>query len=83
MLEESGRKGGDAGAGFGGVGGDGGAGREDGAGDVGAEHGGVGGDEEAVVALVVVHWVEGDRVDGDEELMGAGGGGGAVGEFEG
>lgn len=80
LREEAGREGGDAGAGGEGRVGGG----EDGAGDVGADDGGVVGDEEAIVAHVVVDWVEGDGVDGDEELVGfGGGGGGAGGQFEG
>lgn len=82
LLVERGRKGGDPGARLEIVGGYGGAGGEDGACDVGAKDCGVGGDEEAVVALVAVDGVESDGFDFDEELVGAWGWGGAVGDFE-
>lgn len=37
---------------------------------------------EAVVALVVVDWIEGDGFDFEEEIVGAWGGGRAVGDLE-
>lgn len=83
LDEETGRKGSDAGAWLGCVGGYGGTGGEDSAGDVGAWDRGVGGDCEAVVAHVMVDWVEGDGFHGDEELVGTGGGGWAVADGKG
>ena len=81
--EESRGEGRDAGARFGRVRGHGGAGGDDGACDVGADYRRVVVEgREAVVALVVVDWIEGDGFDFEEEVVGTWGGGRAVGDLE-
>ena len=81
LLGKTGCEGCDTGARFGSVGGHGGARGEDGAGDVRAGDCWIGGDGEAVVALVIVDWVECDRFYSDDKFGGTGVRGWAVGDF--